>query len=183
MGGYFKPTLLAIVLLILTIVAIGCPQPEEDRERARERETTTTERATTTTTEEVTERIVTVNQAEVVNGLRVEVTEMVIEPDQVSVGLDLTNETRNRLSFFPDVDGVMRIDNLSLEVDPLRIRGDVSGTVAPGGTKSGTIFFDVPEGSEISPGEVTQVELFLGDVFNEETFEFESFEMTINLEQ
>lgn len=183
MGEYFKPTLIAIVLLILTIVATGCPAPEEDRERARERETTTTERVTTTTTEEVRERVVPVNRAEVVNGLRVEVTEMVIEPDQVSVDLALENESSHRLTFFPDFEGVMRIDDLSLEVDAFRVRGDVSGTIAPGGTKSGTLFFNVPEGSEISPGEVTQVVLFLGDVFDEETFESESFEMTIDIEQ
>lgn len=186
MSRRFKPTLLAIMLLILAIGISGCP-PAPEEEAERERETTTTERPTTTTerpttTTEVREKTVTVNRTEVVNGLQVEVTEIVIESDEVSVGMNLENQSSNPVSFFPD-QGDLLIDNMQLEANTFATRGDVSGTIVPGGTKSGTIIFDVPGDRELAPGQITRVELFLGDVFDEETFESESFEMTIDVPQ
>ncbi|MED0670581.1 hypothetical protein P4S95_10250 [Aneurinibacillus aneurinilyticus] len=178
----FKKSALAITvsgLLALTLSACGEPSgvsTGESKPAASQNETS--EQKQTAAKEDIKKSAI--NKDFTVNGLKVKIGEIQVQKDKILVGMTIKNDTKNKLTFYPD-QGNSVVGSMQLEANMFMSEGKVSGDIQTGVEKSGVIHFTVPEGKNLDPKTVTSVQLHLGDVFNDKTFEAKPFDQTIEL--
>lgn len=128
--------------------------------------------------EDDSEKIIEVNEEYEVNGLNIVIEDIEITEKDVKISMNVKNESDNTKTFYPD-QGDIVIGNKQIGANMFMTDGDVSGDIHAGVEKSGTLrFLD----DELIPSEITEIELMLGNVFDEETFDSESFEEVISVE-
>lgn len=128
--------------------------------------------------EDASEKIIEVNEEYEVNGLNIVIEDIEITEKDVKISMNVKNESDNTKTFYPD-QGDIVIGNKQIGANMFMTDGDVSGDIHAGVEKSGTLrFLD----DELIPSEITEIELMLGNVFDEETFDSESFEEVISVE-
>jgi hypothetical protein len=122
-----------------------------------------------------------INQDFQVNGLNIKIGDIKVQSDKIIVGLTLKNNTKDKLSFYPDQGNVV-VGSMQLDADLFGGNGDVGGDIQAGVEKSGVIEFITPDGKSLNPNEVKEVELHFGEVFNENSLNSSSFDQKINLQ-
>lgn len=173
----YKKIIYALLIGLLMVSLIGCGEPsgvgtgvESDADKSAAQSSSAEDSKKSA-----------INKDFSVNGLKITIGEVQIEKDRILVGMNINNESNNKLSFYPDQGSVV-VGNIQLEGNLLMTEGDISGDFHPGVEKSGVAVFDIPEGKTLNPKEITEIVLHAGDVFNDETFEAESFDATLTLE-
>lgn len=181
----FKKSILAITvsgLLALTLSACGEPSgvsTGESKPAASQNETPEQKQAAAPEQKENVKKSA-INKDFTVNGLKVKIGEIQVQKNKVLVGMTIKNETKNKLTFSPD-QGNSVVGSMQLDANMFMSEGKVSGDIQAGVEKSGVIHFTVPEGKNLDPKTVNSVQLHLGDVFNDKTFEAKPFDQTIEL--
>lgn len=128
--------------------------------------------------EDDSEKIIEVNEEYEVNGLNIVIEDIEITEKDVKISMNVKNESDNTKTFYPD-QGDIVIGNKQIGANMFMTDGDVSGDIHAGVEKSGTLrFLD----DELIPSEITEIELMLGNVFDEETYDSEDFKEVINVE-
>ena len=130
--------------------------------------------------EDDSEKIIEVNEEYEVNGLNIVIEDIEITEKDVKISMNVKNESDNTKTFYPD-QGDIVIGNKQIGANMFMTDGDVSGDIHTGVEKSGTIRF-LDDDGELIPSEITEIELMLGNVFDEETYDSEDFKEVINVE-
>jgi hypothetical protein len=107
--------------------------------------------------------------SQTVNGLKINIAEVKIEKDKVSIGMNYENASGQKLSFYPDQGSVV-IGDMQLEANTFLGTGHMGGDINAGVKKDGVIVFEVPEGKSIDISSVTEIKLNLGDIFNDSSY-------------
>jgi hypothetical protein len=116
--------------------------------------------------------------SQVVNGLTINIAEVKIEKDKISVGMNIENPTGQKLTFYPD-QGSLVVGDMQLESNMFMGAGDVSGDVNAGVKKDGVIVFTAPEGKELDIPSITELKLNFGTVFNDESYATEEANIVV----
>lgn len=122
-----------------------------------------------------------VNKEFEVNGLKVKIGEVVVQKDRVIVGMTINNPGKNAISFYPDMEGSVVIGDMQLDANPFFTEGKVSGEIQSGVKQEGVVHFLAPEGKELTPAEVKEIKLNLGEVVNQGNWDMKEFSETIKL--
>jgi len=130
--------------------------------------------------EDDSEKIIEVNEEYEVNGLNIVIEDIEITEKDVKISMNVKNESDNTKTFYPD-QGDIVIGNKQIGANMFMTDGDVSGDIHTGVEKSGTLRF-LDDDVELIPSEITEIELMLGNVFDEETYDSEDFKEVINVE-
>lgn len=130
--------------------------------------------------EDDSEKIIEVNEEYEVNGLNIVIEDIEITEKDVKISMNVKNESDNTKTFYPD-QGDIVIGNKQIGANMFMTDGDVSGDIHTGVEKSGTLRF-LDDDDELIPSEITEIELMLGNVFDEETYDSEDFKEVINVE-
>lgn len=130
--------------------------------------------------EDDSEKIIEVNEEYEVNGLNIVIEDIEITEKDVKISMNVKNESDNTKTFYPD-QGDIVIGNKQIGANMFMTDGDVSGDIHTGVEKSGTLRF-LNDDDELIPSEITEIELMLGNVFDEETYDSEDFKEVINVE-
>ncbi|MEH7116154.1 hypothetical protein V7128_01845 [Neobacillus vireti] len=104
--------------------------------------------------------------SQVVNGLKINIAEVKIEKDKVSVGMNIENSTQQKITFYPDQGSVV-IGNMQLESNMFMGTGDLSGDINAAVKKDGVIVFTVPEGKELDIASIKELKLNFGTVYDD----------------
>lgn len=116
--------------------------------------------------------------SQTVNGLNINIAEIKIEKDKVSIGMNVENPTQQKLTFYPN-QGSIVIGDMQLEANMFMGTGDVSGDVDAGVKRDGVIVFTVPEGKELDIATVKEIKLNFGDVYNDSTYNSQEANITV----
>ncbi len=114
-----------------------------------------------------------------VNGLKIVIGDIELRQSRVLVGLTIKNEAEDTLTFYPD-QGEAVMGSMQLEANMFMTDGDASGDIRPGVEKSAVIHFLTPEDRDV-PDE-DSITLYLGTVYNMESFSTEEFSETFLLQ-
>lgn len=128
--------------------------------------------------EEVDGGIYEINETYEVNGLTIDISTIEVSDDDVKITIKLTNNSETTLSFYPD-QGDIIIGNKQVGANMFMTDGDVSGDIHAGVEKSGTIRFILDD--DISTGDIEEITLKLGDVYNDDVISVEEFSEVITL--
>lgn len=165
-------TIASIILFIIGVTTIH-PSSEPVSTNVNESKATQTEDSTpaTTTPQQATPAPSDVKDfnaavSQTVNGLNINIAEVKIEKDKVSIGMSYQNTSGQKISFFPDQGSVV-IGDMQLEANTFLGSRDMGGDINAGVKKDGVIVFEVPEGKSIDIPSVTEIKLNLGKVFND----------------
>lgn len=118
------------------------------------------------------------NIAQNTNGLNINIADIKIENNKVSIGMNIANTTQQKLTFYPD-QGSIVIGDMQLDANMFEGSSDISGDVNAGVKKDGVIVFDVPEGKTLDVAKVTQMTLNFGDVYNDSTYDSKPVTITV----
>lgn len=169
------------LVLLLSFLLIGILSACDDGGEGESNESTTNESASetseTNTEEEENSGIVEVNETYNVNGLDITIENIEITDDKVRVAMTIANNSDTTKTFYPD-QGFLVVGNKQVEADIFATEGDLSGDIFGGVEKSGVVIFNVAD-SGINFDEASEINLRLGDVFDEESFNAEEFAETI----
>jgi hypothetical protein len=167
-------TAVSVVLFIIGISTMGSSsepvsttseQPAVSQPKANDVETKTTEtQKATPNVDEGKKFDAAVSQ--VVNGLKINIAEVKIEKDKVSIGMNIENTTQQKITFYPDQGSVV-IGDMQLEANTFMGSGDLSGDINASVKKDGVIIFTVPEGKELDLSTIKELKLNLGTVFDD----------------
>jgi hypothetical protein len=170
--------LVSIVLFIIGVSTLG--SSDEPVSTTSEQPTTTQTTSPTTSNDETKapetpEPTPTVDDSkkfnaavsQTVNGLKINIAEVMIEKDKVSIGMNIENTTKQKLTFYPD-QGSIIIGDMQLEANMFMGTGDLSGDINSSVKKDGIIVFTVPEGKELDIQSIKEIKLAFGTVYNEE---------------
>lgn len=116
--------------------------------------------------------------SQTVNGLNINIAEVKIEKDKVSIGVNIQNPTQQKLTFYPD-QGSIVIGDMQLDSNMFMGTGDVSGDVNAGVKRDGVIVFTVPEGKQLDIASVKEIKLNFGDVYNDSTYKSQEADITV----
>ena len=116
--------------------------------------------------------------SQTVNGLNINIAEVKIEKDKVSIGMNVTNPTQQKLTFYPD-QGSIVIGDMQLEANMFMGTGDVSGDVNAGVKRDGVIVFTVPEGKQLDIASVKEIKLNFGNVYNDSTYKSQEANISV----
>lgn len=116
--------------------------------------------------------------SQTVNGLNINIAEIKIEKDKVSIGMNVENPTQQKLTFYPN-QGSIVIGDMQLEANMFMGTGDVSGDVDAGVKRDGVIVFTVPEGKQLDIPTVKEIKLNFGDVYNDSTYNSQEANITV----
>lgn len=122
-----------------------------------------------------------INKEFEVNGLKITIGEVVVQKDRVIVGMTVNNPGKNAISFYPDMEGSVVIGDMQLDANPFFTEGKVSGEIQSGVKQEGVVHFLAPEGKELTPAEVKEIKLNLGEVVNQGNWDMKEFSETIKL--
>lgn len=172
-----------LIMLLFSALLIGILSACDDGGEGESNESTTNESASETSetnTEEEEEEnsgFVEVNKTYNVNGLDITIENIEITDDKVRVAMTIANNSDTTKTFYPD-QGFLVVGNKQVEADIFATEGDLSGDIFGGVEKSGVVIFNVAD-SGINFDEASEINLRLGDVFDEESFNAEEFAETI----
>src|SRR5690606_12719562 len=175
-----------LIMLLFSALLIGILSACDDGGESESNESTTNESASETSetnTEEEEEEasidsgFVEVNETYNVNGLDIKIENIEITDDKVRVAMTIANNSDTTKTFYPD-QGFLVVGNNQVEADIFATEGDLSGDIFGGEEKSGVVLFNVAD-SGINFDEASEINLRLGDVFDEESFNAEEFAETI----
>ena len=170
-----------LIMLLFSVLLIGILSACDDGGEGESNESTTNESASetseTNTEEEENSGIVEVNETYNVNGLDITIENIEITDDKVRVAMTIVNNSDTTKTFYPD-QGFLVVGNKQVEADIFATEGDLSGDIFGGVEKSGVVIFNVAD-SGINFDEASEINLRLGDVFDEESFNAEEFSETI----
>ncbi|MFP5116146.1 hypothetical protein ACSU64_27950 [Bacillaceae bacterium C204] len=113
-----------------------------------------------------------------VQGLKINVAEVIIQEDKIVVGMNFENSIQNKLSFYPD-QGNAIIGDMQLGANMFMGSGEVSGDINPGIKMDGTVEYLAPEGKKIDVKNVKEIKLDMGQVYNEDTYNADDVVITI----
>ena len=116
--------------------------------------------------------------SQTVNGLNINIAEIKIEKDKVSIGMNVTNPTQQKLTFYPD-QGSIVIGDMQLEANMFMGTGDVSGDVNAGVKRDRVIVFTVPEGKQLDIASVKEIKLNFGNVYNDSTYKSQEANISV----
>lgn len=115
-------------------------------------------------TEEEETKIVAVNKIFTVNDLEITLGEVKIESKKIFVGMTLRNNSKAKLTFYPD-QGCAVVGNIQLDANMFMTEGKLSGDILAGVQKSGVIVFTTD--TVLNPQEVKQIIFDFGSVYHE----------------
>ena len=130
--------------------------------------------------EDITEISLDLGELYEVNELNIELSSIEITEDDVLVDMTLSNESENTKTFYPDQHDII-IGSKQYGANMFMTKGDVSGEIHSGVEKSGTIRFTAKD-NKIDVANIEEIELKLGGVFDEETFDRVQFEEVITID-
>ena len=113
-------------------------------------------------------RRVLVKQTKTFNDLEITISEIAVEPNKVTVRMNVRNTANDIRSFYPNQHSVV-IGSQQLDASPLNNGTQVSGELNAGIERSDSIEFE-NKGVAIDPGRVDLVGLRLGDILSEKPF-------------
>lgn len=96
-------------------------------------------------------------------GLIVNLAEIRITDDKISVGINIENTSEQDVSFYPD-QGSIVIGDMQLSANMFMTSGDIGGDVLPGVKQDAVLEFLAPDGKSLDPAAITEIKLALGDV-------------------
>lgn len=174
-----------LIMLLFSALLIGILFACDEGGEGESNESTTNESASETSEmsvnaeekEEENSGIVEVNKTYNVNGLDIKIENIEITDDKVRVAMTIVNNSDTTKTFYPD-QGFLVVGNKQVEADIFATEGDLSGDIFGGVEKSGVVIFNVAD-SGINFDEASEINLRLGDVFDEESFNAEEFAETI----
>jgi hypothetical protein len=185
-GIYTAVSIIIFIIGVTTIHSSTAPVSTNVNEsKATQTENST---PTTTTTQQDTTKQVAPTPTEVkdfnaavsqtVNGLNINIAEIKIEKDKVSIGMNVENPTQQKLTFYPD-QGSIVIGDMQLDANTFMGTGDVSGDVNAGVKRDGVIVFTVPEGKQLDIASVKEIKLNFGDVYNDSTYNYQEANISV----
>ena len=109
-------------------------------------------------------KIVAVNKFFTVNDLEITLGEIKIESKKIFVGMTLRNNSKAKLTFYPD-QGCAVVGNVQLDANMFMTEGKLSGDILAEVQKSGVIAFTTD--TVLNPQEVKQIIFDFGSVYHE----------------
>lgn len=103
------------------------------------------------------------NESTTVLGVKVNIAEVVIKPDQMEVGMNLENTNQDEVSWYPDQEAKAIMGDKQLNAD-LFSGGDMGGDIAGGVKQNGVLVFPAPEKSKLDPDSIKEIQLDLGEI-------------------
>lgn len=150
-----------VLFVILAVVGGGSedtPSTGNNTDSAKE---------TAATPEEGTKTVNASSQTTTAAGLTVSLGDIKISDDKIEVGMNVSNDNSQAVSFYPD-QGQAVIGDMQLDANLFLTDGNVSGDIQPGVTKEGVLEFLAPEGKTIDVSTVKQIQLMFGDAVTED---------------
>jgi len=121
------------------------------------------------------------NQSVDALGMKVNLGEIKIAEDKISVGMNIENTTDKALSFYPD-QGKLVIGDMQLDANMFMTSGQIGGDVQGGVKQEGVIEFLAPEGKKIDVNAVKEIKLLFGDVITEDLMQNKAVEFIVSVE-
>lgn len=161
------------------VVTVDSETEDEEKTKGDEQADEEIEEEPEEVLEDITEKTVEMNEEYEINGLHVIIEEIRIDEKYVEIDIKASNETDVTKTFYPS-QGEIIIGNKQLSSNFLMNKGDSWGDIHAGVEKSG-MFKYVSDDDGLKPGEITEIKLMYGNIYDDE-YGTEEFEETINLE-
>lgn len=118
------------------------------------------------------------NQSVNVLGMQVGLGDIKISADKIEVGVNLTNTTNKKLTFYPD-QGHLVVGDMQLDSNMFMESGKIGGDVEGGVKQNAVLVFPAPDGKKIDVKSVTQVKLIFGNVTTDDFTQNQPVEFTV----